>query len=144
LAEYKAQLEADTQANILAIEGDAKAREAANIEADLMLEDALVAQREEREVARKASATQRMGYLKSGVQLDGSPLIVLEETYQKGEENARNVMRGARRRADLVRRKGELTTPMITRANLDVTKAGMKSDVAGGISTFSTLFKQLV
>ena len=53
LAAFETQLKADTEANVLAIEADQQAKEAAKIESDILLEDALVAANHEREIARE-------------------------------------------------------------------------------------------
>lgn len=45
------------------------------------------AQRYEEQVGR-TKATQKLAYLKSGVQLSGSPLDILDETIRVGHENA--------------------------------------------------------
>ena len=144
LAAFETQLKADTEANVLAIEADQQAKEAAKIESDILLEDALVAANQEREIAREASATQRMSYLKSGVLLEGSPLVVLEETFQKGEENARNILEGSRRQAAVINKRGGLTTPLINRASLTATTAGISADVATGTTKFIDQFRQIV
>lgn len=142
--EFKAQLEADTKANILAIEADADAKIAADIEANALMDDAIAAAQQERILAISAESTQRMAYRKSGVLLEGSPLVVLDQTWQKGQENSRNILSSAARQAEVIRKRGEIKTPMINRTSLSVLNAANKADLAKGtVDTLNNL-KQLV
>lgn len=72
----------------------------------------LVLAESEREAARtkenlqKFMSDQESSYLKSGVILDGSPLLVLEETRRKGLEDINNIRDSARAQADSLIRQG--------------------------------------
>lgn len=50
---------------------------------------------------RKFRAEQSMAFIKSGVSLQGSPLLVTEETRQEGEKEVRSIRRRGRRQLDL-------------------------------------------
>ena len=72
---------------------------AAREEAAFMQQDAARAAQEEQRLASNTASDQKVAYLKSGVDLSGSPLLVMEETRAKGAENAGNIIQGANRRA---------------------------------------------
>lgn len=54
----------------------------------------------------KFQSEQELAYLKSGVLLDGSPLLVLEDTRREGLADVRNIRESARNRASNLRRQG--------------------------------------
>lgn len=103
---------------------DKAARNAANEQARLMEEDADRAALQERIEADKVRKTQKIAYLTSGVDLEGSPLLVMEETRNKGEENAKNIKESGYARAKLTREQGA-----VGRASL----IGTLSDTVGGL-----------
>lgn len=49
---------------------------------------------QEAEAADTAERQQKLAFLKSGVELEGSPLLVMEETRQQGEENVQEILMG--------------------------------------------------
>lgn len=108
---------------------DKAAKAAANEEARLMEEDASRAALQEKQEAERVRKVQKMAYLASGVDLTGSPLLVMEETRNKGEENAKNVVESAKARADLTRMQGS-----VGRASL----LGSLSDTASGLTSTYT------
>lgn len=65
---------------------------AAQEEARLNSEDAAKKALEEKRSAARVRSQQIALYLKSGVTLDGSPMLVMDETTTKGNENAKNIM----------------------------------------------------
>lgn len=109
IMQYRQQKKADT----------ASAR-AANAEAAILESDARRASQEELSLAEKARKQQVMSYLKSGVDLSGSPLLVMEETRQKGIENAKNVTDSAQRRAGLIRQQGSVKRASLVNTALDI------------------------
>jgi len=66
-----------------------------------------VAQDHMRESNRHFEEKQSLAYLKNGVSLEGSPLLVLEDTFQKGQEEVAAVGRSGRARFNLLTAKGE-------------------------------------
>lgn len=102
------------------IAGGISANNAAKREAALEEEQGRIAQDEANVEAgrradevRKFRARQKMGFLKSGVTLEGSPLLVLEETLNEGQKEVDAIVRSgdAKRRfanesASITRSKG--------------------------------------
>lgn len=117
---------------------DKQAKQAANAEADIMEADAARAAQAEIADAEKTRRLQRMTYLKSGVDLEGSPLLVMEETRTKGAENAANVTASAKAKADLIRRQGSIKRASLINTGLDIAKG-----VTGSYNDYSVLKKQL-
>lgn len=68
-------------------------------EARLAREDAKFAADQELKDAARIRGQQIALYLKSGVTLDGSPLLVSDETTQQGKRNAQNTIDNAESRA---------------------------------------------
>lgn len=104
--------------------------------------DADRAARLELEDAQKHEKLQKMLYLKSGVDLTGSPLLVMEETRAKGIENAKNVRDAQSARGKLAIQSAKANRP-VSRASLTSTIAGIGSEVAGSYNDYSLLKKQL-
>lgn len=103
---------------------DKAAKNRAFAEARLMEEDAERAALEEKRQAEHTRRVQKMAFLKSGVELSDSPLLVMEETRRRGAENAANVMSSAKAKANLVRQEGS-----VKRASL----FGSIAETAGGM-----------
>lgn len=124
---YVQQKKADKAAKIA---GD---QQAAQAEAD-----AARAAQEELATSEATRKQQRMAFLKSGVDLSGSPLLVMEETRNKGNENAKNTIDSANAKANLLRQQGS-----VGRASLIGSAADTASSVAGSYTSYSLLKKQL-
>ena len=115
-------------------DADSTAKAQATIEARRTRSDAERAALEEERTADKHRKFQKMAYLKSGVLLEGSPLLVMEETRQKGIENAANV-----------RRTGGISAQSIMKAG-SIKKASLLNtgqDAAASIANAFTTFQQL-
>lgn len=95
----------------------------ANEEARLAREDAAFAAREERREAARVRGQQIAAYLKSGVTLDGSPLLTASETEEQGERNARNTIANAESRARSTILRGKASQQPIQRADIFGTSA---------------------
>jgi len=117
---------------------DAARRREGMIQARLAEQDAARAALEERRVATAHEKLQKQMFLKSGVMLADSPLLVMEETRQKGIENAQNTLRTGRSRADLYRQQGS-----ITKAALLPTALSAIGDVTSGYTNYLQLQKAL-
>lgn len=100
------------------------------------------AAQEELDQAHKAEHLQKMLFLKSGVDLTGSPLLVMEETRKKGAENAKNVKDSGYGRADLMVRSAKANKP-INRASFLNTALDTANSVAGGYSDYQIMKKQI-
>lgn len=59
-----------------------------------------------RQELEKFKGKQSMSFLQSGVLLEGSPLLVLEETEQQGSEEIQEITEGGFRKAESLRRAG--------------------------------------
>lgn len=109
---------------------------------ELDRQDAERAAQAELDDAQKHEKLQKMLYLKSGVDLTGSPLLVMEETRAKGIENAKNVRESASARANLAMRSAQANKP-VARASLVSSLAGTASSVSDSYTDYSLLKKQL-
>lgn len=127
IAGYAADTRADQQRQQIADQ------EAANARADA----ASKAQQELR-LANTQEHTQRMLYLKSGVDLVGSPLLAMEETRNKGEQNAQNVIDSGNRTADTIAANGR-----IKRASFVNSALGTASGIASTYTNYQLLQRQI-
>lgn len=116
---------------------DRAAKNAAFAEAAIMEEDAKRAALQERMEADRVRKMQKVAYLTSGVDLEGSPLLVMEETRNKGAENAKNVTDSAAARASLTRQQGS-----VGRASLIGSLSNTVSGLAGTYTNYSTINSQ--
>lgn len=117
---------------------DRDAKAAADAEAGIMMQDAERQAREERLGAKEAKARQKMLYLASGVDLEGSPLLEMQRTARRGDANAETVLGNAASRADLIRRQGGIQRASLVGTALDVGKS-----VMGNYNSYQMLKKQL-
>ncbi len=104
--------------------------------------DADRAAKEELDQSDRIRKIQKMAYLKSGVVLDGSPLLVMEETRAKGEENAKNIRDNQRSRANLNTMSTAANKP-VSRASLTRTIAETGAGLANTYNDYSLLQKQI-
>lgn len=114
----------------------------ANEQAALDKADADRAAQEELAESDKARKMQQMLFLKSGVDLTGSPLLVMEETRAKGAENAKNIRDSQAARSNLAIQSAAANRP-VSRASLTRSIAETGSNVAGSYTDYSLLKKQL-
>lgn len=138
LMEYQQQKKAD-KAEKRAYEESIRI---ANEQAALDKADADRAARAELEDARQHEHLQKMLYLASGVDLTGSPLLVTEETRNKGIENAKNIRESAGSRANLVIQSAVANKP-VSRASLTSTLSGIAKSGASMYNDYSMLKKQI-
>jgi hypothetical protein len=117
---------------------DKAAKNAAYAEAAMMEEDAKRAALQERMESDRVRKMQKVAYLTSGVDLEGSPLLVMEETRNKGEENAKNVTESAAARASLTRQQGS-----VGRASLVGSLANTASGLTSTYTNYATINKQV-
>lgn len=117
---------------------DRQASEAAAAQSALIVNDAQSQADQEIKAADQTRRVQLMQYLKSGVTLEGSPLLVMNDTTAKGAQNAKNVMDSAKAKAGLVTAQGN-----IKRANLVGTALDTASGVAGSYTNYEILNNQI-
>lgn len=111
---------------------NAAAMAAATEEARLTREDAASAALNEKKAAMKTRGEQLAAYLKSGVTLDGSPLLLASETIDSGDRNAQNTIDNAESRAKSLVLRGQASQDYV-----------QKADVFGTASTLFTQGKKL-
>lgn len=107
-------------------EAAAAAAEQSRLEAE---DQARAAERE----AKKLKARQLVGFLKSGVQLEGTPLQVLEETERLGEED----LAALRRRSEAQQRQFLLQGQARGAAAAATGRARLFSGIGSGLSTIA-------
>lgn len=136
--QYSEQKKAD-KANQRAYEESVRI---AKEQSEIDKKDAERAAQLELEEADRAKKLQKMMYLKSGVDIQGSPLLVMEETREKGKENAKNVLDSQAARSNLQVQSAMAKRP-VSRASLINTALDVGQGVAGGYNDYSLLKKQL-
>ncbi len=119
-------------------DADAAALAQARIEAAKERADTERAALEEERQAKTHAKAQAMMFLKSGVSLEGSPLLVMEETRQKGIENARNVKNTGYARAQSIMREGSIKRASLMNSGLQAAEG-----MLGGWTNYQILKKQL-
>ena len=110
---------------------NAAAMKAAEQEASLIREDAKDTAREERKQASRIRGQQIAAYLKSGVTLDGSPLLTISETEEQGKRNAQKTIDNAESRAKSTILRGQAGQKPVQRADI----FGTASTVLGSAQT---------
>jgi len=96
--------------------GGIQANKAAKEEASLQEEQARIASEEAKAEAqrranevRKFSRRQSLAFLKSGVTLEGSPLLILDETLREGQKEVKSVVERGDAQANLFNRRAAIT-----------------------------------
>lgn len=115
------------------------ANQAAKREASLLEEQGVLAQEEaDREAAshaedvRKFSRTQALAFLKNGVTLSGSPLLVLDETLTKGQEEADSIAKSGAAQRNLYNKRAY--------NERSEGRAKLIGGIMGGASSFGTSY----
>jgi hypothetical protein len=105
------------------------ARDVANAQA---AEAGRVSAREAFETEREAervTRAQKVAYLASGVSLEGSPLLVMEETRRKGAENAEEILKSGASRGTAALMEGRIRASNATNAG----RAAFMGSVSSGL-----------
>lgn len=116
----------------------------ADKQAELARLDAEARAREEARIALEFEERQKLAFLKSGVQLEGSPLLVLAETRRKGLENVQNVLDTGAARASAISSAGRqslfsgLTGGLTSAVSLVGTGGPEDFGVLGGSDPFTS------
>lgn len=97
---------------------NAAAMRQAQEESRLIKEDAVYAANKERQEAQRLRSQQIMQFMKSGVTLDGSPLLTLQETEEESEQNIENILQNANSRARSARLRGQASQGFVQQADL--------------------------
>jgi len=107
---------------------------AAQEEARLNSEDAAKKALSEKQAAARVRAQQVALFLKSGVTLDGSPMLVTDETTTRGDENAKNVIETAESQNRSMLLRARANQQPVKRADF----FGMTADVLGSANKAKT------
>lgn len=91
---------------------------AAQTEAALAKQDAAQKADAARKDAMKFRAQQISAYLKSGVTLDGSPMLVTNETQDQGNQNAKNIITNADYSAKAMLLRAEASKQQVKKADI--------------------------
>jgi hypothetical protein len=107
------------------------------------IEQERVAAREsrlEQEQADEARKRQKVAYLASGVTLEGSPLLIMEETRQKGAENVAEIKQAGSASANSIREEGRIQASQLESSGRQAFSSGLSSGVrsiAGGLEKYA-------
>jgi hypothetical protein len=102
-------------------------------EAGYMRLDAADAALKEQQSAKKVRSAQLAAFLKSGVTLEGSPLLVANETTETGQKNANTIIANANRKAQALINKAD----SVDRGDIFGTAATSLAGVSKGLEYFS-------
>lgn len=89
----------------------------------------------EKQNAEDAERRQKLAYLASGVTLEGSPLLVMEETRRKGSENVDEILRSGAAGASAERLEGRIQAEQYKSSG----RQSFISGVTGAVQQFSKL-----
>lgn len=108
------------------------AMQAAEEEARLAREDAEFAAVQEKKEARRIRGQQIASFLRSGVTLDGSPLLVESETTDQGERNAANTLANAESQSKSILLRGKASQQPVQSADI----FGTAGNILGATQTY--------
>lgn len=111
---YMADKEAEKQTK----KANAAMMKAAEAEAGLVKQDAALKADAAKKDAMKFRAQQIASFLKSGVTLDGSPMLVTDETQYQGTNNAKNYLTNADYSAKALMLKAEANKQQIKKTDI--------------------------
>lgn len=133
---------------VSSIAGGVSKQAAAQKEAQALENQAILSERESQDDAqikatyvRKFAANQKSAFLKNGVTLAGSPLMVLDDTYDSGQQEVNAVIRSGAARAQLLRdqagiRKSEGRSALISGIGSGVSSIASYAGSAQGAGLF--------
>lgn len=91
----------------------------------------------EKEQSESARRAQKVAYLASGVTLEGSPLLVMEETRQKGIENVDEILRGGQASSYAAKEEGRMRASSLKSSGRQAFSAGITSGLSTGVRAFT-------
>ncbi len=101
---------------------------------------------QERQAAREARLTQedaedfrkrqKVSFLASGVTLEGSPLLIMEETRTRGAENVNEILRAGSAGASAVRQEGRMQAQSIRSSGRQAFTSGLTTGLKTAGSAF--------
>lgn len=93
----------------------------------------------EAENAKNAERRQKLAYLASGVTLEGSPLLIMEETRRKGAENVDEILKASDAASAATMFEAQNTKSALNAKG----RAAFSSGVSGAVSSFGNAFTKL-
>lgn len=112
---------------------------AAEQEAALAQADAAQKADAYRRDAARTRSQQVAAYLKSGVTLDGSPMLVTDQTTAMGEQNAQNIITNSQYQQNATRLRAQANQKMVTKGNL----FGTAADALGSFAKAKYAYENL-
>jgi hypothetical protein len=85
----------------------------------------------EGENAKTAERRQKLAYLASGVTLEGSPLLIMEETRRKGAENVDEILKAGDAASGALMQEGYNTKTALNLKGREAFSSGISSAVSG-------------
>lgn len=113
---------------------------AAEKEAAIVRQDSAYAADQERKEAARVRGQQITAFLKSGVTLDGSPLLVQSETTDQGNRNAQNTIETGDRKAQSIINRGEANQQNVAKGDLFGTAVSV---LGAGRTAYPQTFKNV-
>lgn len=107
------------------------ARDQAALNADMSREEGAEQARQERKEAKRVRSQQIASFLQSGVTLDGSPMLVADETQNVGEQNSATTIKNAEARAKGFLLEGEASQKPVQKADIFGTAASVLGAAKG-------------
>ncbi len=127
-----ANKEAGKQAELAALQAEQRATEQERV--------SFKQSQAELEEADSLSRRQKVAFLASGVDLAGSPLLVMEETRRKGAENAEEILKSGEYGATASRAEGRATASQLRASGRQALLGGL-SNAAGTAATGITRYQ---
>jgi hypothetical protein len=127
---------------ISSIAGGAQSQSEGNYQSELAMQQAQargveqerVAQREARLTQEEALDTERrqkLAYMASGVTLEGSPLLVMEETRKKGQDNVNEILQSGRAASSASIAEGRIEATQLKSAGRQAFTSGITGALKG-------------
>ena len=130
---FQGMSEGNDQAAIAMAQAKARGAESARVserEARLTQEDAIATERR-----------QKLAYMASGVTLEGSPLLVMEETRRKGQENVDEILKAGKASSAAALAEGRLQASAAKSSGRQAFVSGLTGAVGSGLNAYSMLKK---
>lgn len=93
----------------------------------------------EKEQSESARRAQKVAYLASGVTLEGSPLLVMEETRQKGIENVDEILMSGQAGATAAKSEGRMRASSLKASGRQAFSQGISNAVSSGIQGYNAI-----
>ncbi len=122
-------------------EGDNQAALAISQASQRGTESVRAAEREAKFTQDEALATERkqkLAYLSSGVTLEGSPLLVMEETRQKGQDNFNEIIRAGQAEKTAAELEGRVLASQAKSKGREAFTSGLMGGLSAGANAYQS------